>query len=328
MDYKMNFTDKILQLANHIREVLSPLITRDYWLLELPYYTNIGDILIWKGTECFLKYFNVRCKYKSSSTTFRRKRIDTDTIILLQGGGNFGDLWNEPHGPQAFRRKIVATYPDNAIIILPQTVFYSNENNIRADSELFSKHNNITICARDKDSYHLLKKYFNINTILLVPDMAFCIPPEQLKKYRGRPSGKDLFLKRTDREFKVDINYAEFINDKKNIDISDWPTMQRQTVYTFLLRCFLWVFLRLSRKIHIMFPKLTDLYAFFFFKPHMIKTGVRFLNKYKKVYTTRLHAAILCCLLNKPFILFDNSYGKNSSFFKTWLHDLDGAEFH
>jgi pyruvyl transferase EpsO len=100
--------------------------------------------------------------------------------------------------------------------------------------------------------------------------------------------------------------------------------MEKQAVSTFLLRCLLWA----SRKICILFLNITNLYAIFFFKPYMIKTGVGFVSKYNKIYTTRLHGAILCCLLGKPFVLFDNSYGKNRSFFETWLSDLDGAEFH
>jgi len=42
----MNFRDKITQLKSLIAGALTPLIDHDYWYLELPYYTNIGDVLI------------------------------------------------------------------------------------------------------------------------------------------------------------------------------------------------------------------------------------------------------------------------------------------
>jgi pyruvyl transferase EpsO len=192
-----------------------------------------------------------------------------------------------------------------------------------ADKELFSKHNNITICARDKDSYRLLKEYFNANRVLLVPDMAFCIPSVQLQKYQGALSGRNLFLKRTDRELNTAIDYGDYI-DNKAIDISDWPTMEKATVTTCLLR----YFLAINRRIPFLFSRLIDLYAARFFKTDMIKTGIRFISAYNTVYTTRLHAAIVCCLLGKPFIFFDNTYGKNRSFFETWLHDLDEVVFY
>ncbi len=49
----------------------------------------------------------------------------------------------------------------------------------------------------------------------------------------------------------------------------------------------------------------------------------------QRIYSTRLYAIILSLLLGKDSDLywFDNSYGKNSSFYETWLSDLDGIKF-
>jgi pyruvyl transferase EpsO len=313
----MNFIEKKRQLQNLINNSLLPLIDDDYWFLELPYHQNIGDILIWEGTEYLLKTLDAQCKYKASFHTFKPKRILSDTIIMLQGGGNFGDLWITHH---EFRKKIIKEYPNNKIIILPQTVFYSNNDNLRVDAELFNNHKDLTICARDKKSYDFLKKHFNAK-ILLVPDMAFCIPGKALEKYQYKKTDKTLFFKRTDSELNIDIDYMKYINST-NIDIHDWPSMEKTIMsYYLLIRC-----LGIGRRTN--FQKLADLYAAFLFKPDMIKKGVQLISKYEKVYTTRLHAAILCCLLEKPFIFFDNTYGKNSSFFETWLNDLDEVEFH
>ncbi|GHT97313.1 putative pyruvyl transferase EpsO [Spirochaetia bacterium] len=316
----MTFSEKNNILKNEIINTLRPHITNDYWLLELPYYTNIGDVLIWQGSEDFLKTLNAHCKYKSSSNTFKPQRISLDTIILLQGGGNFGDIWNEP---QEFRRKIITSYPDNKIIILPQTVWYNDETLLLQDAQIYAGHKNLILCARDKKSYGILNEYFSANVILLVPDMAFCIDPKSLRKHYGKPSEKSLFLKRTDQELNKGFNYSDFI-DEESVDIADWPPMEKRMLSSFLLRCFIWI----SRRIKFLFPKLTDIYASLIFKPCMVKVGIGFIKKYEKVYTTRLHAGILCCLLEKPFVFFDNSYGKNSSFFETWLSDLEQVEFH
>ena len=70
-----------------------------------------------------------------------------------------------------------------------------------------------------------------------------------------------------------------------------------------------------------------DIFAFYYYRNRVIAQGVKFVSQYKNIYTTRLHVAILSILLNKPFFFFDNSYGKNSSFFDTWLFDLDNVEF-
>ncbi|MDI5788788.1 hypothetical protein PO124_11350 [Bacillus licheniformis] len=42
----------------------------------------------------------------------------------LSGGGNFGDLY--PHFQQ-FRERVVEHYPDNRIVILPQSIYYEHE---------------------------------------------------------------------------------------------------------------------------------------------------------------------------------------------------------
>jgi pyruvyl transferase EpsO len=311
----MDFSIKTNLLKTQIYNILSPLITDNYWLLELPYYTNIGDILIWKGTEDFLKKFDVRCDYRASSSTFRPLKISGNTIILLQGGGNFGDIWD---GPQNFRRKIIKNYPNNKIIILPQTVCYLDETNLKSDVELFRTHKNLIICARDTDSYKLLKSYFFTNTVFLLPDMAFCIDSNILEKYRKKRGNNILFLRRTDKELNNGVEYSNYINEEY-VDVSDWPTIEKMPCSFRLLR----YFLAFSQRIPFLFPELTNMYAAYFFKTDMIKKGIQFISKYKRVYTTRLHTAILCCLLEMPFVLFDNSYGKNSCFFQTWLNDLE-----
>jgi pyruvyl transferase EpsO len=47
--------EKLQMLKHEIDVGLLGLIDNDYIYLDLPYYTNVGDILIWKGTEEFLK---------------------------------------------------------------------------------------------------------------------------------------------------------------------------------------------------------------------------------------------------------------------------------
>jgi pyruvyl transferase EpsO len=315
----MCFTDKIAELRDCIRETLIPIIDNDFVLFDLPYHRNIGDNLIWEGEMRFLKEVgNYRLLYLCNHTTYYYHKIDKHVIILLHGGGNFGDVWHEVH---KFKEKIITLYPDNKIIIFPQTVWYTDKDKLLHDINIYSAHKKLILCARDRKSYDFLKEHFTKNTVLLAPDMAFCIPPEHLRGYLSKQADKNLFLKRGDKE--LNTSRSNHI-DKEHFDISDWPVMEKKTVYVYVLWCFLW----LSRRIHVLFPQITDLYASFLFRPNMIRTGVKFISKYHKIYTTRLHGAILCCLLGKPFVLFNNSYGKNRSFFETWFKDLDGAEFH
>ena len=49
--------------------------------------------------------------------------------------------------------------------------------------------------------------------------------------------------------------------------------------------------------------------------------GLRILSAGKVVVTDRLHAHILCLLMNIPHVLLDNSYGKVNNFVDTWTKD-------
>jgi len=317
----MDFTKKKKQLTDVIQDTLTPLIDNDFVLMGLEYSINIGDDLIWEGELQFLKqYLNkYSLLYKCSQHTCIYPNLDRNAIILLHGGGNFGDVWRSH---QEFKRNIIKKYPYNKIIIFPQTVWYNNEQYLLEDIKVFSMHNNVTICARDKISYNILKRHFSANKILLVPDMAFCIPSKELSILCSKQKNKTLFFKRSDKEYNTTMDYSKFISETE-FDTHDWPSMEKLLLNCFFMRCLSWA----SRKIPFLFPKLTDIYASVFFKPNIINTGVKFISKYNTIYTTRLHVAILCCLLEKPCILFDNSYGKNRSFFETWLYDLDELRF-
>lgn len=70
--------------------------------------------------------------------------LNDDDLIFLQGGGNLGDKWlNE----ERLRRTIIESFPNNKIVILPQTIYFS-KNDGGKEFEISQKY--IT----------LIKKYF------------------------------------------------------------------------------------------------------------------------------------------------------------------------
>ncbi|MGV2516733.1 UNVERIFIED_CONTAM: pyruvyl transferase, partial [Bacillus subtilis] len=70
------------------------------------------------------------------------RKLDPNLIVVGQGGGNFGDLY--PYY-QGFREKIFHTYPNHKIVILPQAIYFQNEDNLKRTAEIFSKHANLHI---------------------------------------------------------------------------------------------------------------------------------------------------------------------------------------
>ena len=42
----MTFLEKVEELKTIVYDALSPLIQADYWVLDLPYYENIGERIL------------------------------------------------------------------------------------------------------------------------------------------------------------------------------------------------------------------------------------------------------------------------------------------
>lgn len=308
------YSNKTKELRGIIEKKLLPMLKgKKCILLDVPYYTNIGDTLIWQGTKHFLADNKITCLFSASKETFKFPHLSEDVVILLQGGGNFGDIWIQH---QQFRSRVIAYYPNNKIIILPQTVFFSEKANMLSDAEKLGKHENLTIVGRDRVSYDILIKYYHKNNILLLPDMAFCIDPDTLSRQGVKPVKTALFFKRTDKEANNLSNFSAVI--PSTAEEHEWPTMEPHILN--------WKELWEGR-IQNRFPMIYDWYWDKVMRPYYINLGVRFIGSYKLIYTTRLHGAILSVLLGKSLTFFDNSYGKNSSFYDTWLKDEKNIKF-
>jgi len=299
---KTNDNNICLELGNIIKSSLIPLIPGDYILLDLPYYSNIGDILIWKGTEDFLKELPGQCLGRHSKETFDFRPLSQDCTILLIGGGNFGDIWREH---QEFRLEVMRIYPENPIIVLPQTIHYDSDETFVDDVKKMNQHSHLTICARDNISAELLSKKGFTGLILTLPDMAFCIKQKELQANLVEATQESLILYREDKELKEPKISNKFVNTF----ISDWPQMQE-------LGAEAWHYLMTHK------DKESDSYFIDEFFPQQIKAGVTFASSFKEASSTRLHFAILRLLLGMPVKIIDNSYGKNLSFYNTWLKDF------
>ncbi len=336
-----------------IFDKLSPLVGKKCVLPDLPYYPNVGDLLIWEGMEQFLKDNRTKCLWRSSISTFEYRELSEDIAICLVGGGNFGDLWR---GLQEFKNNIIQLYPKNRIIIFPQSVHYNDLCLCEHDAKIFTSHDDIHICARDNVSYNFLKDHFPTCNIILVPDMALYLQFDSQKLDNDRV----LLLKRVDKEASDYSNINSF-----DMDVADWPTIDKPIVQKRLLKDRLrHVFLRWNAQlgqsmfvfriieanlIKIMksyikvenkwdiaktefdyliylnkyrFPgklnKVIDWFVLKFYKPIAIQLCKEFLNNYGTIYSTRLHGWILGNLLGKKVYLIDDKNKKLSSFHETW----------
>lgn len=317
----MTFQEKIDGLKTKIHSSLLPLIDHDYVLWGLPYHSNIGDMLIWEGEESFLRKTGHKCLDRASQFTCAFPVLSPDTIILLEGGGDFGDLWR---WVQEFRLEVIRRYPNNKIIVFPQSVYYRDTDMMYRDAWEMALHKKLVLCVRDEVSEKILRTNFK-NQVLMLPDMAFCISVDYLAAKRQQETEKILFLKRGDKELADSLFSVEGLSGKA--DVRDWPSMEK---HTFRVKVFGGISIgrqMIEKYSCLHFLKKwccrgENLYAAYVLRPYLIKQGVGFVSQYKQIYTTRLHVLILSVLLSKEVSFLDNSYGKNSSFYDTWLCDL------
>ena len=85
-----------------LKNKLSPIVgliedKNDVFYLDYPLHLNVGDLLIYHGTEQFFVDHGINVTLKRSEfdmdLTEIKRKITSNTTILLHGGGNFGDLY-------------------------------------------------------------------------------------------------------------------------------------------------------------------------------------------------------------------------------------------
>lgn len=310
----MNHEMLIAQINNFIDESLLPLIcdSKNIALLDHPNHPNVGDSAIWLGEQKFLKKHNIKTAYKCDFNVYDegalRKAIGSN-IILIHGGGNFGDIYKHHHD---FRLKIISTFTQHKIIQMPQSIHFSSPEKIAETAEIIARHNDFHLLCRDQYSYELSQKHFDCN-VYLCPDMAFYIGPVTCPSHPTHTVG---FLSRTD---------SEAIKNKEQPDLSDYFTfdwLEDDNSLTIKLNS-------LMTKQYIRRPSALK----YFHKAiestydksalQRFQRGIRQLCESDIILTNRLHGHILCLLLGKKHYFLDNNYGKLSRFYNLWTKESD-----
>jgi exopolysaccharide biosynthesis predicted pyruvyltransferase EpsI len=313
----------IAALGRKIETSLEPLIPRGkpVALLDFPWHMNSGDSAIWLGELRFLRRNRNRVVYLCDPWSYSPREAEKrmgDAMIVIHGGGNFGDLYLEN---QALRERVAADFPDRRIVQLPQTVWFSSNGASDRARQVLSRHPDLTLMVRDKRSLEFAGRELEMSPVLC-PDMAFALGP--LSRPRS-PAKEVVWLARTDIESK-----GPDVPSDSQVEVTDWMDYEQpeasprvairralqgagQSARTSLGRY--------HGRLRGALPQ-----GKFLFKLHArgrLAHGCDLLARGRVVVTDRLHGHILSVLLGIPHVLMDNSYGKNASFYATWTHDLD-----
>lgn len=306
----------LIDLKNKINEISEHVIDKENCvLIDYPFYFNVGDLLIFKGTLAFFEHAGIELKaaysLKSYSTKKLKKHVNDQTTIFLQGGGNFGDLYP---AHQQLREKIIQNFPNNRIILLPQSVCFESKTSQDNSTQIFKQHSNVVLFARDKVSYEVLKS-FSSKTYLM-PDMAHYL--YGIINQNKTNADKDiLYFFRQDKEQNPQQEDYLKHNPVQSIDWEDLISNQDQALQRKL---------RKHLKLGLIFPeKYIDHYVYGEWLKvcdRIIKHTCQIFLSHKQVVTSRLHAHILSSILEIPSTILDNSYKKNSLYYASWTTQL------
>lgn len=260
-------------------------------------FGNLGDHQIAVSEINFLKNFfiDIPIYELPASKYFKyidklQKYIGPEDIICGTGGGNLGSeyLYSE-----TIRRDFIKRFPNNKIIIFPQTIYFKNSSNGRKELKItqmiYNKHKSLYLMVREEDSYQFAKKYLFCK-IFRVPDIVFYSDYSKESSFR---SGILLCL-RKDKESILNGKQKEKIiktvtNLTKNVKVIDHQLQENIPV---------------SKRAKVV----TDM--------------IQEYQKAELVITDRLHGMIFCAITKTPCIVLSNYNYKVKGVYK-WIEHLD-----
>ena len=316
--------DKILiSLKQELGKIVELINKEDAFYFDYPMHLNVGDLLIYAGTEAFFKEYKINIRLRRCLQTFDinevKRNITKNTTIICHGGGNLGDLYPLL---QKLREELVINFPNNRIILLPQTGYFSNQDEMKKSAAIFSAHKDCHLFARDLPTLELLKNFSD--KVILCPDMAHQLygefplknKVESLEKNKLYFLRKDIEASQLEKNIESTLSASAVVKDWDDIVTSNDIMYAR--IYSKLAR--------ISNISHLSIfkDKINDLWY-----KHTLNIIERARNefmKYDLVVTSRLHGHIFSCLLGIPNQVCDNSYGKNLGYYNQWTKDIDYAE--
>lgn len=294
-------------------------------LVNFPNHGNPGDPGIWLGTRALLRRLGVRVGYASAPwdldlTTLRR--AVGDAPVLINGGGNVGDLYPRQHSA---RLTVLRHLRDNPVVQLPQSIHFRDPANEAAFADLLAEHGGVTFLARERTAAAIARDRLGVRTVES-PDHAFGLGP---RRPTARPEVPILWLARrpTDPEYVdhgepegPDVRRLEWLEGVPEHE-AGWDLPGRTA-----LRVNAWA--RRTWAPGTRGNGLRHRAAALTYVPlarRWVARGMDILSRAEVVVTDKLHGHVFCALLGVPHVVLDNSYGKVSGTLDAWSGDLPGV---
>lgn len=270
-------------------------------LMGFPLHSNLGDQAITVAEEKFIRknfpeyeYYSVPEGIMLDCVEKVRKACTDEDILVLHGGGNFG---NQYMYIEESRRKILELFPNNPIILMPQSIYFSNDEKgqkeLAKSIESYNKHKNLTIVAREQVSYNIIKEKFNVETIQ-TPDIVMSLNKQKFDQDRNGimyilRSDVEVVLEDKDRKNLIEIGNKYF----DDVLVTD-----------------------------MMYPEVINDHE----REIVLDKFMGEIGKRQVVITDRLHGMIFCAITGTPCIVFSNYNHKVKGSLK-WLEHLNYIRF-
>lgn len=273
-------------------------MNKRFIILNVPIHGNLGDQAIVKGElNFFYKYFStykiieINCELIDKNLDLIKFFIKKNDIIFLNGGGYLGTLWLHEENRL---RKVVQTFNKNKIIVFPQTVYFSNDDEgrkqLETSKEIYSSNPALHVILRDLESYNYFQENFKDVKSYLYPDMVTFLESD----YDLKNNSKVLLCLRSDKEKNVESNVFDTIKDfllEHNEIVEYTDTVINQSISS------------------------TE-------RDRILKDYLNDYGSSKLVITDRLHGMIFAAITGTPCIAFDNISKKVSGVYE-WIKSLE-----
>ncbi|MBA3698675.1 MAG: polysaccharide pyruvyl transferase family protein [Planctomycetes bacterium] len=321
----------ISDMRIRIDEVLAPLLPSggEVAMLDYPRYSNVGDSFIWMGTRTYLRSRGLVIHpeiHARSCDNATLRRMVGDRPIVLQGGGNFGDI-HPLH--QEFRAEILKTFPRQRIVLCPQTFHYQDPLRIEKDRRIYEDHPDLHLVWRDHTSLGRARRAFPGAHHLVAPDMAFWMDvpvspveprcsdaPVRILYHAHRDTTPDRLYDLSQIASlgtAVHMDWREVIG---GLDIHKSFFLRASAMRKLLAGAdsrigtsWLPAVIRRDTAIHLARSR------------NWLAKAIACYGHYDVLLTNRLHGHVLATLLRKPHVIVDTFYGKLDWYHESWTRN-------
>lgn len=264
-------------------------------------YGNLGDVAITYAQVRFLRknFPNYEIIQVPISKTYKwikaiKNIITKNDIITIVGGGNMGNLYLDI---ERQRRFIVKMFSKYTTISFPQTIDFdetkTGKRELKKTIRAYSKNKNMTLLAREENSFNKMVELFPFAKTYLTPDIVLTLDKS---KRRKRNSKVITLCIRNDMESTAAKNQKDVI--KRAFEDIGYSIEIRDT--------------------HIGDVRLDSQGA----KDELTNIWIDF-SRAGVVVTDRLHGMIFCAITRTPCVAINNKNGKVKGVYDRWLSKLN-----